>query len=295
MTLTELSEFAELCNTMNYLQAAENLYISQSTLSRHVQAMEKELGVPLFVRNKRHMALTEEGACLLSYAGRINRLWDNCREELGHVRKQGSRHEIVIGFGGMMAPYNLNSLFSDYQRSHPDIVIRLLKPRIGDLSLLDEGKCDFILYGKGKLPESRYASVCVLKDYLTAVVSQEHLLADLKEIPISALSSYTLALTGQFYEPGSVFMAACREAGFEPAFRPSDGTDLIDRASLSHEISIMASRPAAYVADETVSIAAITPRIMIRADLVCLRESLKREEIRMFMQYLASDPVQRKV
>lgn len=47
MTIAELIEYVELCRTKNYLRASENLYISQSSLSRHIQAMERETGETL--------------------------------------------------------------------------------------------------------------------------------------------------------------------------------------------------------------------------------------------------------
>ena len=48
MEVRYIREFVVLCECMNYSQAAEKLYISQSVLSKHIKALEKDIGAPLF-------------------------------------------------------------------------------------------------------------------------------------------------------------------------------------------------------------------------------------------------------
>ncbi len=64
MTTEQLNEFYILSATLSYSKAAEKLYISQSTLSRHIKSMEEELNVCLFSRSKSNVALTSEGKFL---------------------------------------------------------------------------------------------------------------------------------------------------------------------------------------------------------------------------------------
>ncbi|MCD7856240.1 MAG: LysR family transcriptional regulator [Clostridiales bacterium] len=61
MKLEYLNEFITLSETKNYSVCADALYISQPSLTRHIQELEKELGVPLFERAARGVVLTEEG------------------------------------------------------------------------------------------------------------------------------------------------------------------------------------------------------------------------------------------
>lgn len=68
MTTERLEEFAVLANLLNYSKAAETLFISQSVLSRHIQAMEKELGTTLFVRDTHGVHLTNEGKYFFKWA-----------------------------------------------------------------------------------------------------------------------------------------------------------------------------------------------------------------------------------
>lgn len=66
MTTEQLNEFYILSTTLSYSKAAEKLYISQSTLSRHIKSIEEELNVHLFSRSTRNVVLTSEGKFLQS-------------------------------------------------------------------------------------------------------------------------------------------------------------------------------------------------------------------------------------
>lgn len=61
MTTEQLNEFYILSTTLSYSKAAEKLYTSQSTLSRHIKSMEEELNVQLFYRSTKNVVLTNEG------------------------------------------------------------------------------------------------------------------------------------------------------------------------------------------------------------------------------------------
>ena len=74
MELKRLEEFVTLAETGNYLEAADALFLFQSTLSKHIMALEKELGVHLFERTTRKVRLSSDGECLLPYAVKITQL-----------------------------------------------------------------------------------------------------------------------------------------------------------------------------------------------------------------------------
>lgn len=64
MNFDYLREFLDLANTLNFTKSASNLQMTQSTLSRHIAAMEKEIGAPLFVRSTSKVKLTQNGRLL---------------------------------------------------------------------------------------------------------------------------------------------------------------------------------------------------------------------------------------
>lgn len=71
MELNHVKEFIALTKTENYLEAAENLFISQSSLSKHIKSLEAELGTTLFDRTTRQVKLNEAGKVFLKYAQQL--------------------------------------------------------------------------------------------------------------------------------------------------------------------------------------------------------------------------------
>jgi DNA-binding transcriptional LysR family regulator len=71
MELWQLRTFIEIADTLNFTKASEKLHLTQSAVSHQIKALEKELGIQLFIRTKRGVVLTEGGKTALAYAKRI--------------------------------------------------------------------------------------------------------------------------------------------------------------------------------------------------------------------------------
>ena len=71
MELGYLKEFSTLAKTLSFSRTAERFFTTQSTISKHLNSLETELGMTLLKRTNRHVELTEEGRAFLPYAERI--------------------------------------------------------------------------------------------------------------------------------------------------------------------------------------------------------------------------------
>ncbi len=76
MDISFMREFMVLSETCNYQNASEQLYLTNSTLSKHIQKMEAELGHPLFERSTRKVTLTKEGEIFQEKCSQILALYD---------------------------------------------------------------------------------------------------------------------------------------------------------------------------------------------------------------------------
>ncbi len=79
MDTENLRTFIALSDIKNFSRTAEELFISQSTVSNRIHDLEEEAGVKLLVRDRHTVSLTEEGRTFLEYAKRIVDMEDACR------------------------------------------------------------------------------------------------------------------------------------------------------------------------------------------------------------------------
>lgn len=108
-------EFVALADTLNYWEAAVRLYENQSTLSKHIKSLEKEVGYPLFNRTTRRVSLTEYGAALLPYARSISDAQMNYSTELQRIRDR-ENGVLTIGCIPAMAQNGLTEMIVAYNQ-----------------------------------------------------------------------------------------------------------------------------------------------------------------------------------
>lgn len=124
MDIKTLQAFVVLAETLHFGRAAEQSHLSASALTRLLQRLESELGVSLFQRDNRHVALTPEGQQFLVYARDALQRWQACRQSL-HEASGVLRGELRL-FCSVTASYHfLSQLLPRFRRRYPDIDIHL--------------------------------------------------------------------------------------------------------------------------------------------------------------------------
>lgn len=121
MDIDELKTFLEVYRTRHFGQAAENLHISQSTVSARIRMLEQHLGVSLFTRERNNIQLTGPGEKLLNYAESILTSWSRARFEIGS--EEEGQTPFIIGGVPSLWDINLQSLLNYLHESMPDIAI----------------------------------------------------------------------------------------------------------------------------------------------------------------------------
>lgn len=117
-----LRAFESVARRLSFRAAAEELHLTQPAVSRQIQALEAEIGVALFSRGTRHVALTEAGQQLqLAVLPLLGRL-DACVQQL---RQHGQRPVIQLTTFASLASLWLLPRLEAFQRAHPDLDIRI--------------------------------------------------------------------------------------------------------------------------------------------------------------------------
>lgn len=124
MNIKTLKHFLALADSLHFGRASEDCNISISALSRNIRHLEEEVGVPLFNRDNRTVALTKEGQRFLKYARETSSQWNLIRHELTDNSGQLSG-EISI-YCSVTASYSfLFELLNRFRQVHPHIEIKL--------------------------------------------------------------------------------------------------------------------------------------------------------------------------
>ena len=117
-----LRAFAAVARHLNFRLAAEELALTQSAVSRQIQSLEEEVGVPLFLRHTRAVELTSAGAQLLvAVSPALERMDTAVRQ----IRQSVGRKSVSITTFASFASMWLIPRLEAFQRDHPDIDIRI--------------------------------------------------------------------------------------------------------------------------------------------------------------------------
>ena len=106
MELRHVRYFIAVAESLNFSRAAQQLHIAQPPLSRQIRQLEENLGVTLFLRNKRGVALTKAGQIFLVEARKLMVQAGHAMEAARHAQKGESgtiRIAIASGLGGMIS------------------------------------------------------------------------------------------------------------------------------------------------------------------------------------------------
>ena len=124
MDIRILRYFLTVAKEQNFTRAAEQLNITQPTLSRQLAALEEELGTALFIRGSRSITLTEAGILLKRRALEIIDLEEKMLDEL-KVREELIEGTITIGCGEFAAVETLAEICKTYKQKYPMVQIAL--------------------------------------------------------------------------------------------------------------------------------------------------------------------------
>ena len=131
----QLRAFLAVARHLNFRVAAEELALTQSAVSRQIQGLEEEVGVPLFLRHTRAVELTGAGAQLLAAtAPALERLDGAVRQ----IRQSAGRRSVSLTTFASFASMWLIPRLEAFQRDHPDIDIRIdATDAVVDLDIAD--------------------------------------------------------------------------------------------------------------------------------------------------------------
>jgi len=244
-----ISEFIKIAQLRSFSLAAEELLISQSSLSKHIKTLEAELGSPLFDRTTRSVMLTPLGQNILSLCETI----EDCRLQIRRLSAQElskNRNHLLITSIPVMAQYNITGSIANFLKSHPDIHLTFSESESLQISnVLKNGDYELAFTRIIDKEDPDFESIPFYEDQLVVVLPKRHPLANRKSIEIQELKHESFVFLDENTMLYTFLSDLCRKSGFVPhivqsAHRPEN---IIDLVSKDFGVSLLYRKQADYV------------------------------------------------
>lgn len=191
MRIEQLQAFLAVAETGSFGQAARKCEITQSTVSRQIQSLEAELGLPLFHRTAQ-AKLTLGGEHLLPRARKICQEWESATQELADLMA-GKQPELCVAAIHSVCAHYLPPVLQKFCRDYPEVQLRVTA--LGSdraLKVLRDGLVDVAIVMNNRfLTASPEMVVDVLyEERVEVLMASNHPLTQYEQVPWSELIKY---------------------------------------------------------------------------------------------------------
>lgn len=214
--LWQLRYFSAVAEHLHFGRAAQALHLSQPPLSRAIRALEAQLGMALFERNRRRVALTAEGARLLEETRRLNAQLERAISGL-RALASGEEGRLRIGFVSLADYGVLPGLLKAYQTGRPRVRLALREMLSPDQALaLEAGELDFGLLLPPVAGAASLEHMVVQRERFVVALPVRHRLARSRKLAMAALAGEPLVMVPKDIAPGLYDIVAnlAARAGF---------------------------------------------------------------------------------
>lgn len=216
MTLNQLKYFQTVARLENVRAAAEKLYVSQPSLSRSVDSLEKELGVMLFERSGRGIVLTKAGRLFLEYADRILEECDIAIYKMKELSSSGGRIDIgyVFPLANYYIPHKVRTFLN--KPGNENVIFGFTQNRTSDIlrgiksGQIDVGFCAY------KDNEEALEFFPIIRQEMVIIVPIGHPLAGSGSVSVRELVNYPVIGYDRFSGLGGATKRLYRDLGINP-------------------------------------------------------------------------------
>ncbi|MDX6673875.1 MAG: hypothetical protein QOH11_1293 [Solirubrobacteraceae bacterium] len=219
MELRQLRYCVAVADHLHFTRAAEALHVAQPALSQQIRRLEAELGLDLFARTSRSVALTEAGEAVVARARRILAEADAIAEDVDALRGM-QRGRVVVGSMQSLGPFDLPGLLADFHDQHPGVDVMLREDTTQQmLAMVAADELDLAVATIDESPPDGLETRALYEEDLVLAVASDHPLAGRRRIRPTSLPPGPFIL----FREGSGLRAATEAildtAGIEPQVR----------------------------------------------------------------------------
>lgn len=223
MTSFQVKCFLMVAEHLSFTEAANQLFVAQSSLSRNVSNLEEELGLQLFVRTKKYVRLTPAGAILFE---KFTAMEKQIEEMISEARKAQENPEGLLRIGfieNQRSEHFLPQSISSLRKNLPNLKIDLLRGNFKELrEALAKNEIDVAMtvdFDIAEYEEQNIVSQPFFDSTGRCVISRLHPLADREVIRIEDLKDTPMIAISPEISKGACghLLALCKMHGFTPS------------------------------------------------------------------------------
>ena len=212
-------QFVTLAEELHFGRAATRLHMTQPPLTTAIQGLERSIGVPLFVRTRRSVALTPAGAALLPAARRLLAAAE-ALPRVAQAAAAGLAGQLRLAFVSNIAYGPLPEWLRSFREAHPEVALQLREATL-DVQLeafdADEIDAGFVLHAPGAAPPG-FAAWAAQAEPLVMAMPAAHPAAALPAVQLGDVAAEPLVIFPRQITPSlfDAVLAAYRAQGATP-------------------------------------------------------------------------------
>ncbi|MGG1634159.1 LysR family transcriptional regulator [Paenibacillus sp. NRS-1760] len=214
MELLQLQYFLTVARLEHMTEAARNLHVTQSSLSKTIGRLEEDLGVPLFDRIGRNLRLNEYGSLFLRRAERALFELEQGKQELSDLSSlEHSTLKLAVTTAS-----KLPNILREFRKKRPDIQFHVQMLATQEMvTLLDRGEVDFCL-SSPPIEGDDIECQIVFIDPILVAVPKGHRLADRSSVSLAELRDEWFVGVKRGYGTRDLVDSLCESIGFVPKY-----------------------------------------------------------------------------
>jgi len=227
MTIDQLRHFVTAASTKSFSHASVLEFTTQSTISKNIAYIEKELGVKLFTRYNRRVEITEAGKMFLVDAKAILYQYDTATERIRRVHPPSNAPLHIISLP-LTAQYNLDSVIQKFMDEQPGVQIELdIMPERELMENLHSGIGNAYLLYEISAVLNNFAYTSLIQDELALFISADHHLAQNQSVSLNQIRYEEFVLLPDDSGIYKLCMRSFKEAEFMPSVKTTPRIEYI--------------------------------------------------------------------
>lgn len=287
MTFEQLSYFIAIVENDTFFDAACEMNISQSSLSKQIMKLEKELDLTLFDRTTRSATLTQAGEFFYNES---KQLIEHYKLTLENIENFKSLHEnkLHIAVLPIQAQYNLNALFNSFRKENRDIELQITE--VEDDRLIEgisKNEYDLIIARETMFDKSQFKTYPLAKDELIVAISSEHKLSQRDKLTLDDIKNENFILMNPYTSIYKLCINKLKENNIDAnIIRTARTESIIGSVAINEGISLLPKSNFEVFHQKNINTISLKPQIALSVVLAKHKKTASNIAIKEFIKFV---------